>query len=250
MSEEKPINVIRRKKIIQGHGGHHGGAWKVAYADFVTAMMAFFLVMWLMGSDEETKEAIAAYFQNKPIARDGVTATGPFAGGNASGKSTGAEGRFEEKNLERPSAPVTINLEEYAILKDLSSYYEGSAFTVQQEGNMVNYMITPRLRFDLGDVSVLQDSETRTFLIRMSDVFKQHDGVIVLVGFPDATADYPLAFGRAMSTKRALEKLGVLGKKLVPSVGFEITENNQLALYDLRDSGTVKFILKRRRASK
>lgn len=58
----RPIIVIRRKGA--GHDGHHGGAWKVAYADFVTALMALFIVLWLMGQDEEVKKAISAYFNN------------------------------------------------------------------------------------------------------------------------------------------------------------------------------------------
>ena len=48
---DAPVIVIKKKKG-GGHGGHHGGAWKVAYADFVTAMMCFFMVMWLLGADE------------------------------------------------------------------------------------------------------------------------------------------------------------------------------------------------------
>jgi hypothetical protein len=47
-----------------GHGGHHGGAWKVAYADFVTAMMSLFIVLWLMGSGEKVKKAVAGYFND------------------------------------------------------------------------------------------------------------------------------------------------------------------------------------------
>lgn len=61
---DKNVTIIIKKKKGGGHGGHHGGAWKVAYADFVTAMMAFFMVMWLMGSDEETKAAISHYFNH------------------------------------------------------------------------------------------------------------------------------------------------------------------------------------------
>ena len=63
MSEkaEQPI-IIRKKK--GGHGGHHGGAWKVAFADFMTAMMAFFLVMWLVGQKDEVKQAVAGYFRD------------------------------------------------------------------------------------------------------------------------------------------------------------------------------------------
>jgi chemotaxis protein MotB len=56
--------IIIKKKRGHAHGGHHGGAWKVAYADFVTAMMAFFLVMWILGLSDSKKKAIAGYFRN------------------------------------------------------------------------------------------------------------------------------------------------------------------------------------------
>ena len=57
----RPV-IIKRKKVVAG-GGHHGGAWKVAYADFVTAMMAFFLMLWLLGSvSEDQRKGIADYF--------------------------------------------------------------------------------------------------------------------------------------------------------------------------------------------
>ena len=59
---QQPI-IIRRKKG-GGHGGHHGGSWKVAFADFMTAMMAFFLVMWLVGQSDRVKEAVAGYFRD------------------------------------------------------------------------------------------------------------------------------------------------------------------------------------------
>lgn len=60
--KEQPIIIKKVKK--GGHGGHHGGAWKVAYADFVTAMMAFFIVMWILASSEEVKQSVTAYFQD------------------------------------------------------------------------------------------------------------------------------------------------------------------------------------------
>src|SRR3954462_6203327 len=58
----RPIFIIKRKTA--GHPGHHGGAWKVAYADFVTAMMALFIVLWLMSADEKVKQEISAFFNN------------------------------------------------------------------------------------------------------------------------------------------------------------------------------------------
>ena len=61
MDGERPIIIIKKKA---SHGGHHGGAWKVAYADFVTAMMALFIVLWLLNSSKPVKEAIAGYFRD------------------------------------------------------------------------------------------------------------------------------------------------------------------------------------------
>src|SRR5919206_1170330 len=63
MADQPVIKIVRKKA---GHGGHHGGSWKVAYADFVTAMMAFFLVMWILGLDQPSKKMIADYF-NDPV---------------------------------------------------------------------------------------------------------------------------------------------------------------------------------------
>jgi chemotaxis protein MotB len=54
--------IIVKKKV--SHGGHHGGAWKVAYADFVTAMMALFIVLWLMNSSKQIQEAVGGYFKD------------------------------------------------------------------------------------------------------------------------------------------------------------------------------------------
>ncbi len=61
MADAQPPIIIRKKKHAHGH---HGGAWKLAYADLVTAMMAFFLVMWIIGLDVNTKQGIASYFND------------------------------------------------------------------------------------------------------------------------------------------------------------------------------------------
>src|SRR5271154_662461 len=64
MSVENPQPQPIIIKRVKGHADHHGGAWKVAYADFVTAMMALFIVLWLMGSSEPVKKAVAGYFKD------------------------------------------------------------------------------------------------------------------------------------------------------------------------------------------
>src|ERR1700677_3232528 len=72
-----PIIIIKKKS---GHGGHHGGAWKVAYADFVTAMMALFIVLWLLSSSAKVQQAVGGYFRdpsgNAKLTGTGLTGTG------------------------------------------------------------------------------------------------------------------------------------------------------------------------------
>src|SRR6187549_4144338 len=83
---EQPI-VVKKIKKVSG-GGHHGGAWKVAYADFVTAMMAFFLLMWLINTTSpEQKRGIADYF-----APASVSATSSGSGGILGGTALGQDG--------------------------------------------------------------------------------------------------------------------------------------------------------------
>lgn len=92
--------IIKRKKIIQG-GGHHGGAWKVAYADFVTAMMAFFLLMWLLGATtEKQRKGIADYFNPTiPVNRVSGGGEGAFGGDSV----------FSEQTLARNGTGAGLN---------------------------------------------------------------------------------------------------------------------------------------------
>src|ERR1700742_789905 len=74
-----PIIIKKVKK--GGHGGHHGGGWKVAYADFVTAMMAFFLLLWLLNvTTDVQRKGIADYFSPASISRSDSGAGGVFGG--------------------------------------------------------------------------------------------------------------------------------------------------------------------------
>ena len=96
--------MVIKKKVPQ-HGGHHGGAWKIAYADFVTAMMAFFLLMWLLSyTTKEQKMAIADYFNNpsQPVSMSGGHSTSmiQMGGGN---DITYADG--DRKTGANPKAP-------------------------------------------------------------------------------------------------------------------------------------------------
>lgn len=92
-TSDRPIMIKKVKKVIAG--GHHGGAWKVAYADFVTAMMAFFLLMWLINmTDPEQKRGIAEYF-----APASVSQTTSGSGGILGGTSLGDDGAKSEGSM-------------------------------------------------------------------------------------------------------------------------------------------------------
>jgi chemotaxis protein MotB len=104
---DRPI-IIKRIKKVAG-GGHHGGAWKVAYADFVTAMMAFFLLMWLINTTSpQQKRGIADYFAPASVSQS-TSGTGGILGGTALGddgvKSNGSASAIEQL---APQAPPNV----------------------------------------------------------------------------------------------------------------------------------------------
>ncbi|MFN7107128.1 MAG: flagellar motor protein MotB [Brevundimonas sp.] len=106
---DRPI-LIKKVKKVSG-GGHHGGAWKVAYADFVTAMMAFFLLMWLINTtDPEQKRGIAEYFAPASVSET-TSGSGGILGGTALGddgpKSSGSQSVLEELAPEAPATDQT-----------------------------------------------------------------------------------------------------------------------------------------------
>ncbi len=150
MAKNEGTIVIKKIKKT-AHAGAHGGAWKVAYADFVTAMMCFFLVMWLMGSDEATKASVANYFNNptSPEAwrpdlhdRDAI----PLGNQTGAGESVlkGADGEVPEDLIQRPSPVIerkpdsegptdsdgSLSKEELSAVESLTlSFYDDQFFT-------------------------------------------------------------------------------------------------------------------------
>src|SRR5580693_231678 len=104
MAGENAVIIKRIKK--GGHGGHHGGAWKVAYADFVTAMMAFFLLMWLINTTTpEQKRGIADYFAPQSISQT-LSGSGGVLGGRVMGEeSSRAGGAVAVNQKNSPPSP-------------------------------------------------------------------------------------------------------------------------------------------------
>ena len=100
--------IIKRKKVIAG-GGHHGGAWKVAYADFVTAMMAFFLLMWLLNATtEKQRKGLADYFSPVvPISRVSGGGEGHFGGESVMAEDTLASEGFGASEMRATEARLS-----------------------------------------------------------------------------------------------------------------------------------------------
>jgi chemotaxis protein MotB len=108
VSGEQPIVIKKVKKVVGG--GHHGGAWKVAYADFVTAMMAFFLLMWLLNTTSpEQKQGIADYFAPASISSS-TSGSGGILGGTSLGDDGAkADGKMSVIQQMAPEAPTETN---------------------------------------------------------------------------------------------------------------------------------------------
>lgn len=125
---ERPI-IIKRKKV-SGGDGHHGGAWKVAYADFVTAMMAFFLLMWLLGATSESqRKSIADYFSPTiPMVKASGGGSGAF-GGESMFSSNSMPEQGAGASVYRP-VPVQVG-----VADEEGSSEAASDSAAEQEGN-------------------------------------------------------------------------------------------------------------------
>jgi chemotaxis protein MotB len=127
MANDDAIIIKRIKK--GGHGGHHGGAWKVAYADFVTAMMAFFLLMWLINTTTpEQKRGIADYFAPQSISQ-AASGSGGVLGGTVLGQASARAGGAASLTEKSPPTSPTHSKDE---TKNKSSTAAGQASNPQQ----------------------------------------------------------------------------------------------------------------------
>jgi chemotaxis protein MotB len=132
MADKAPIIVIKKKG---GHGGHHGGAWKVAYADFVTAMMALFIVLWLMNSTPPIKEAVSGYF-NDP------KGTGKLAGSTATGAP--APAAKPKDDMVKLKADLEKSLKS---MRSFDSFKKQIEMTITPEGLRIELIEDPRGTF-------------------------------------------------------------------------------------------------------
>lgn len=203
--DKQPI-IIKRKKVY-GHGAH-GGAWKVAYADFVTAMMAFFMVMWLLGSDEETKAAVSNYFNNPTsVLRMDLSSNlnVPLGDKTGAGESvlTGADGEVPEELVKTPSKPILEGNTKAEDPSDAASKFSSSGDQIMME--VMKLSVAESDLFKVGTSDQWRPNAAKIFM-KIGRLANNHkSGKIYVKGsFGVDTGGYEFQVSRAVAVARFL----------------------------------------------
>ena len=223
--EKKPR---RRVKKVAGHGGHHGGAWKVAYADFVTAMMALFLVLWLLSqADQKLKESIANYFRS-PGAFNTVRG-GILPGGAKVGKEPVGAGDKDEEQAFLAAAMQLRN--KFASRPEFSTFKDQVKVDVTGEGLRIQVVDkADKVSFESGSAA-LNDS-ARAILSEIAKSVCGMSNAITIGGHTDhrpfsngsAYTNWELSADRANAARRALEAGCVKPEQIRRVIGFADTD--------------------------
>jgi chemotaxis protein MotB len=211
-AKAQPIIVIKKKG---GHGGHHGGAWKVAYADFVTAMMALFIVLWLMGSSEKVKKAVAGYF-NDPKGTATLLGTTMSGTGDAVLQADESMQRLKEK-LE----------EEIKAKKELEKLSKQIEITITNEGLRIELLEDKNGTFYQSGSARLSDSGQELLSLLAAEL-KTLPNSLLIEGHTDATqysndanyGNWELSADRANSARRLMQQDGVRSDQVTQVRGY------------------------------
>ncbi len=232
--DKKTGNIVIRKVKKGGHGGGHGGAWKVAYADFVTAMMAFFLLLWLLSMVSPQKRVVMAeYFKEFSIFKESGVSFMP--GSKAAVNQPGGELKVEsaesksgasvELSAEDMKEKITASVQEKVEkLKDqvMLDIFEGGVRIqiVDKEGNRM---------FESG--SAVPTDRAKEILGIIVENIKDTTNRIAVEGHTDASpynvagvSNWELSTMRASAARKELETLGIDPYRVARVVGYADTE--------------------------
>jgi chemotaxis protein MotB len=220
-----PVRIIKKKG--RGHGGHHGGAWKVAYADFVTAMMALFIVLWIVGQSNSVKQSISAYFKDP-----GVFTSSKYGGV--------LQGEKKTDPMPPPAVPVDkiaaemeklkteAGIIEKAISKepDFSKFKDKIQVIVTSEGLRIDLVEDSEgLFFDIGQATI--KPKTVQLLKVIASHLATMSNNIAIEGYTDARpytspgySNWNLSTDRANSARKVLEENGIRSNQISEVRGF------------------------------
>ena len=212
MDKTRPIIILKKKG---GHGGHHGGAWKVAYADFVTAMMSLFIVLWLLSSSKPIQEAVGGYFRDPS--------------GTADKRGSAMEGAGENFTLTKDNMPklkdqLEQKIQEMNDFEKLKSHIE---MTVTSEGLRIELMESASgTFFDSGSSKLNTDG--RDLLITLATQLGKLPNKISIEGHTDSKpyatsgnySNWELSTDRANAARRLMQANGVGAGQISQVRGF------------------------------
>src|SRR5579864_675628 len=212
MDKTRPIIIIKKKS---GHGGHHGGAWKVAYADFVTAMMALFIVLWLLNTSKQIQEAIGGYFKDP-------TGTAKKVGSNMVG--AGENFILTRDNMPKLKEQLQQAMKQMADFEKLKNHIE---MTVTTEGLRIELSESATgTFFDNGSAKLNDDG--REMLITLADELGQLPNKLSIEGHTDskpyapsaAYGNWELSSDRANAARRIVQANGIRADQVTQVRGF------------------------------
>ena len=212
MDKARPIIIVKKKG---GHGGHHGGAWKVAYADFVTAMMALFIVLWLLNTSKPVKEAIAGYFKDP-------AGTGKKTGSSMSG--AGEKIVLSRDNMPKLKDQLQKSIEQMTDFDKLKDQIE---MTVTQEGLRIELMEAARgTFFDSGSSKLNRDGSE--LLSKLAEELGKLPNKLSIEGHTDSKpyagsrgyGNWELSSDRANAARRLMQASGIRADQVTQVRGF------------------------------
>lgn len=226
MEPSRPRKVFRQRR---GHAAHHGGAWKVAYADFVTAMMALFLVLWLVGQNQKLKQSVAQYFKNPGVSKTSRDVS-VLPGGNgilkdqAPGQKTKTDKEEQSKQLAALADVLRRYIESTPEFKDLKDQIR---IELVAEGLRIQIIDKENAEmFEIGS-SKLKPS-TVDILHKIAEEVSKLPNNIVLEGYtdshqygqPQVYGNWELSTDRANNARRVMEGAGARAEQIVRVTGY------------------------------
>jgi len=211
--KEKPIIVIRKK--VSGHGGHHGGAWKVAYADFVTAMLALFIVLWLTSSDDQVKQAVSDYFNNP---------TGPGKLNALAAAGLGHAIEIPKDDMVKLREKIQEALARTPNFKNLKDHVE---ITITADGLRIELLETEAGMFFESGKAVPTETGA-ALLARLAEELGKMPNTMLIEGHTDSKpfasdngySNWELSTDRANSARKLMEAHGLKSKQVNQVRGY------------------------------
>jgi chemotaxis protein MotB len=212
MDKTRPIIILKKKG---GHAGHHGGAWKVAYADFVTAMMALFIVLWLMNSSKQVQEAVGGYFKDP-------TDTAKKVGSNMLG--SGENFTLTRDNMPKLKAQLLSAIRQMSDFEKLKSHIE---MTVTTEGLRIELSESASGTF-FNSGSAKLNADGAELLITLAQELGNLPNKISIEGHTDsqpyspsaAYGNWDLSADRANAARRVMQANGIHADQITQVRGF------------------------------